>query len=178
MRCSPKEGENKPATPTLQPTCDKCGKDLVHYRVEMENLGLAALVEVEARIRLIRKGQTLGTRKPLSSDLEKLLELNGKWREARRNEEDVKNHTGDRFFHYVLPCEVVPAELGDDDYYLFQVWSKHGFTNFGRVHKLRLRRNPHLAVPFDGFLVDDPDARRRRRAVVAGLATLIARVTP
>src|SRR5579862_5684192 len=72
-----KKGNTESPEPQPQAPCDKCGKDFVHYRVEMENLGLATLVEVEARIRLVRKNDTLGTRKPVSADLEKLLARRG-----------------------------------------------------------------------------------------------------
>jgi hypothetical protein len=173
-RCSARKPGGETPQPRLQRPCKKCGKDYIHYRVEMENLGLATLVEVEARIRLVRKNNTLGTREPVPHDFEKLLELNGKWREARRDGQEI---TGNRFFHYLLPCKVLPGELGLEDYYLIQVWSKHGFTNFGRLHKIRLRRDPDPGCLFDRFLVEDPDARRRRRAFLAGLATLITRVT-
>jgi hypothetical protein len=162
----------KEGTPSEQGTCEKCHKQTGHYRLEIENLGLAKVVEVEVRLKLIRKGNKLATREATSLKPEKLLELSGKWYEARRRKPEIKRHTGDRYFHRVLPCDVSLEKLKDeDDYYLIQVWARHGFTNFGRVHKLRLGRTGSGTV--GSFTVEDPDKRRRKRAF-ARLASLIA----
>jgi|SRR5580692_11590825 hypothetical protein len=32
-----------------------------------------------------------------------------------------------RFYHFFIPCEVSKESLGSDEYYLLQVWSRHGF---------------------------------------------------
>jgi hypothetical protein len=174
-----------PEEPREQGECKKCGQKVYHYRLEIENLGLAKVVEVECRLKVIMKNLTLGTRESVPSEPEEpgqpnkpeesekpenLLELSGKWYEARRDELEFKKHTGDRYFHWVLPCGVSPGDLKDDDYYLLQVWSRHGFTNFGRVHKLRLLPGGEL----DGFIVEDPDTRRRRRPFFAWMASFIA----
>jgi len=109
------------------------------YRVEVENLGLWSVVEIEARLWRIERGEnSLPTRHRVEGlPVDGLLELPGKWREARRSDADRERELGNRFFHFRLPGEV-SKERGE---YLFQVWSKHGFTNFGRVHKLRIRDN-------------------------------------
>jgi hypothetical protein len=175
----------KKGTPKQQGACEK-GHQQVHYRLEIENIGLAKVLEVECRLKLIRKNLTLGTRESVAAEPEvpggppqkpaepeELLELSGKWSEARRDKDERQSHTGDRYFHWVLPCGVSPNELKNNDYYLLQVWSRHGFTNFGRVHKLRLRRN-ESGDDFKRFTVEDPDSRRRRRPTVARLASFIA----
>jgi hypothetical protein len=173
--CSPKGLQ--PDTPRQQDACTRegCQNHGVHYRLEIENLGLAKAVEVEFRLRLIRKNETLGTRGTLLDG--QLLELSGKWYQARREETEIRNHTGDRFFHVILPCAVSAEGFGNDDYYLAQVWSKHAFTNFGRAHRLRLRPNPS-GDEFNRFAIEDPDARRRRRAVLDRVTTWLADAFP
>jgi hypothetical protein len=158
-------------------TCTECKTNLVHYRVEIENLGLGKVADLESRLWRIKKKYTLGNRERIELKNSELLELNGKWREAWRTGEEIKGHVGDRFYHFFLPCEVSTEPLGHDEYYLLQIWSRHGFTNFDRVHKLRI--NASDADPsdqFSRFKVENPDTRRRRSRVYAAVATLIAAV--
>lgn len=117
--------------------CDQ----LVRYRVNVENLRLSSVVEVEARLWYINSGPP-DTRHRITTDVDHLMELSGKWHEARRTPTELSWDLGDRFFSFRLPDDgldqVTPEMLADNDRYLFQVWSKHGFTNFGKVHKLRV----------------------------------------
>jgi hypothetical protein len=143
-----------------------------HYRVAVENLGLGRVVEIEARLwRITRRGEDeLPSRKRIVFEPDSLLELPGKWREARRTEhekEDLK--VGDRWYRFRLPCAVSAAALaGADGYFLFQLWSKHGFTNFGRLHRLRI-------VARHGVLLDDDAFAEPSRSVgFAPVATAIA----
>jgi gamma-glutamylcyclotransferase (GGCT)/AIG2-like uncharacterized protein YtfP len=160
--------------PERAKVCHKCGSSRVHYRVEIENLALGSVVEVEARLWRIRVNG-LRTRERVSMDNDNLLELRGKWHEARRPQTEIVSHTGDSFYHFRLPCCVSATSNGSSDQYLFQVWSKHGFTNFGRVHKLRIRPDPHSPVnPFGCLSVEDPGAERRR--ALAPIAAITARL--
>ena len=157
--------------------CPQCETTLVHYRVEIENLGLGKVADLESRLWRIKKKNTLGNRERIELKNSELLELNGKWREAWRTSDEITGRVGDRFYHFFIPCDVSKEPLGSDEYYLLQVWSRHGFTNFGRVHKLRISAGD--ADPpdrFNYFKVDNPDARRRRSRVYATAATLIATV--
>ncbi len=160
-------------TAATQHKCPVCETDVIHYRVEIENLGLGRVVEVEARLWLIkRKG--LAKRKRIPMDVDQLLELNGKWQEARRRSAEA----GNRFFHFLLPCSVSLEPLSGRDQCLFQVRSKHGFTNFGRVQRLRIKLNV-LGVadyPFNRFEANDPDAGLWRRRIYQHLATVIASI--
>jgi hypothetical protein len=144
------------------------GTDRVHYRVRAENVGLENLVEVEARLWHIEvDDQGYRTRRRIPIEVDKLMVLPGKWSEARRTQQD----TGGRSFRFRLPVEVSPEGLADRDEYLFQVWSKHGFTNFGRVHKLRL-------IPRYGLLAihdDDKGGRFRFERVTTGIAKIAKR---
>jgi hypothetical protein len=175
--CS-RAGLRKQKPPTnYEATCPECKTTAVHYRLEIENLGLGKVADLESRLWRIKKKSTLGNREKIELKNSELLELNGKWREARRTSEEITGHVGDRFYHFFIPCEVSTEPLGSDEYYLLQVWSRHGFTNFGRVHKLRI--NASDADPpdrFSRFKVENPDARRRRSRVYATVATLIATV--
>jgi hypothetical protein len=175
--CS-RSGLSKEKPPTnYEVTCQECETTLVHYRVEIENLGLGKVADLESRLWRIRKRSTLGNRDKIELKNSELLELNGKWREAWRTGEEITGHVGDRFYHFFIPCEVSKEPLGADEYYLLQVWSRHGFTNFGRVHKLRI--NASDADPserFSRFKIENPDARRRRSRAYATVATLIATV--
>lgn len=115
---------------------------IVHYSVNVENLGLSNVVEIEARLWYIRSGPP-DTRHRISLGVDRLMDLSGSWREAQRTSTEIKHLLGDRFFRFQLPDDgldqVTPEMLGVRDRYLFQVWSKHGFTNFGKVHKLRIK---------------------------------------
>jgi hypothetical protein len=158
--------------PSPAKPCSTCERRAVHYRVEVENLGLAAVVEIKFRAWLIRrKGLATRERIPIKND--QLLELNGKWREALRADDDIERHAGDRFFHVLLPCCVSPDGLGVNDEYLFQAWSKHGVTNFGRVHKLRIKFDPASPDrPFGRLDAEDPSSGRWH--VFAPAAAIIA----
>jgi hypothetical protein len=138
---------------------------------------LGKVADLESRPWRIKKKSTLGNREKIELKNTELLELNGKWREAWRTDEEIAGHVGDRFYHFFIPCEVSNEPLGSDEYFLLQVWSRHGFTNFGRVHKLRI--NASDADPsdlFSRFKVESPDARRRRSRAYATVATLITTV--
>lgn len=146
----------------------------VRYRVMAENCGLASVVEVEARLWRIARCQNLpDTRHDIRLPVDRLMELPGKWHEARRRADEIELDVGDSLFRFRLPdCgreQISPGKLrGKGEYwdrYLFQVWSKHGFTNFGRVHKLRIECGA------DGdFQYASPDARH----ILALAATSIA----
>lgn len=49
-RCSPRDTWTEEPNVSYRRTCPDCDGDLVHYRVEVENLGLAKVVEVEVRL--------------------------------------------------------------------------------------------------------------------------------
>lgn len=170
QRCSPRgTWKESPATTTRK--CKECQSDNVHYRVEIENLGLAKVVDIEVRLwRITGGGLASRTRIPMAVD--QLLELNGKWQESRNR----SNSAGNRFFHFLLPCEVSGTRQASNVQFLFQVQAKHSITNFGRVQKLRIAPNPLGAaeIPFDHFSAKDPDARMWRRRGYARIATLIA----
>lgn len=134
------------------------------YRVEVENLGLCSVVEVEARLWWIGDDKK---RHSLALNSDQLLELSGKWHEARRTKEEVEDlRVGDSFFRFLLEGESENRLISEHDRYLFQVWSKHGFTNFGRVHRLRLLR--------DGGNYSYPDDGRKRRRGFAPIARMIS----
>ncbi len=175
--CS-RSGLQKEQSPiNYETTCQECKTTLVHYRVEIENLGLGKVADLESRLWRIGKKNTLGNRERIELKNSELLELNGKWREAWRTGEEITERVGDRFYHFFIPCEVSKEPLGSDEYYLLQVWSRHGFTNFGRVHKLRIHAgDADPSDRFSRFKVEAPDARRRRSRVFATVATLIATV--
>jgi hypothetical protein len=175
--CS-RSGLRKEKSPiNYETTCQECETTLVHYRVEIENLGLSKVADLESRLWRIRKKNTLGNRERIELKNSELLELNGKWREAWRTGEEITERVGDRFYHFFIPCEVSKEPLGSDEYYLLQVWSRHGFTNFGRVHKLRIHAgDADPSDRFSRFKVQAPDAKRRRSRVFATVATLIATV--
>jgi hypothetical protein len=145
--------------------CPMCGRSTVHYRIEIENLGLAKVLEIEPRLLLVRRQRrALATREWIPLEAEKLLELNGKWHEARRGRYELDERIGDSFYHFFMPCAVSSDQLGPDDYYLIQVWARHGFTNFGRVHKLRIRKNAHPdQFGFDAFRIEGSDGQRHLR---------------
>jgi hypothetical protein len=176
VRCSQSESDRE--EPTVVGRCPKCGRAAVHYRVEIENLGLSKVLEIEPRLLLVRRRErTLATREWMPLEAEKLLELNGKWHEVRRQAYELDERVGDSFYHFFMPCAVSPAALSGDDYYLIQVWARHGFTNFGRVHKLRIRLNerPWSSVS-NGFSIDAPDDRKRLRRVSVPSTRFIAGV--
>jgi hypothetical protein len=142
------------------------------YSVQIENLGLGSAVELEARLWLIETNpDQLDNRTKIDLKVDKLLELSGKWREARRTPDDIRLRAGNSYFRFELPPDVGPDKLVNGGRYLFQVWSKHGFTNFGRVHKLRIARGS------DGEFKYADDARdAARQSVFAYLIRLITRL--
>ena len=157
----------------FQPTAEDQNLTGVHYRVKVENRGLSSVVDVEARLWLIKHGRPV-TRQRIPLEIDQLMELNGKWREARRLPSEL---TGDRFFRFRLPAEISSETIDEKDSYLIQVRSKHGFTNFGRVHKLRIK--PQLSIvshsPADRLVAENPDAMRwHLRRWSASLTTKIA----
>lgn len=143
------------------------------YGVRVENAGLGRVVEVEARLwRIERNKDSLNTRHRIPIKVDKLLECSGRWREARRTGHQINYlKVGDRYFHFQFPAEVTASALRNDDQYLFQVWSKHGFTNFGRVHLVRIARQN------DGRLIprgeDQPHTRRLSFEPVARLISWV-----
>jgi hypothetical protein len=178
------EPESTSPAPPEVVTCSQCGASVrpastractceAHYRVAVENLGLGRVVEIEARLwLLVRSGDAVPTRKRVTFQPDTLLELPGKWREACRTSherDDLK--VGDRLYRFRLPCEVSAAALsGKDAYFLFQIWSKHGFTNFGRLHLLRI-------IEKDACLLDDNAyAQLGRRPSFAPIATAVATI--
>jgi hypothetical protein len=170
------------------------------YSIQVENLGLGSAVELEARLWLISTdADKLDTRTNIDLKVEKLLELSGKWHEARRTPDDIRLRAGNSQFRFELPRgddftvplgqltvpsrqiivrsgqvdvgpqpfvisapqpAVGPEQLVNDRRYLFQVWSKHGFTNFGRVHKLRIACGDNGQFKYAD---DARDAARRPR---------------
>jgi hypothetical protein len=167
QRCSPRGSWPEHPVATSVP-CTACKSAAVHYRVEIENLGLSKVVDIEVRLwRINQRGLASRTRIPVAVD--QLLELNGKWQESRHR----ATATGNRYFHFLMPCAVSSA---GSDQYLFQVQSKHGFTNFGRVQKLRITPDLLAApqAPFGRFTARDPDARVWWRRGYAGIATVTA----
>ena len=170
QRCSPR-GTWPEHPVAITRSCKVCETTDVHYRVEIENLGLAKVVDIEVRLwRVTRRG--LANRTRIAMPVDQLLELNGKWQERRHKPDSA----GNRFFHFLLPCEVSGIGLGAENHFLFQVQSKHGLTNFSRVQKLRIV--PDLLgvanVPFGHFSAQDPDAMTWRRRSYARVATLIS----
>jgi hypothetical protein len=145
----------------------------VHYRVAVENLGLGRVVEVEARLWLLtRRGDAPPTRQRICFEPDTLLELSGKWREACRTPHERDDlQVGDTLYRFRLPCQVSADALsGQNGYFLFQIWSKHGFTNFGRLHLIRI-------IARDGCLLDDNAfAQVRRRPNFAWAASVIAAI--
>ena len=118
---------------------DQCGTGQVRYRVLAENLGLGRIVEIEARLWHIRQVDRLATRRQIPIEVDRLLECSGKWHEAIRKQHEIDVlKVGDTKFRFRFPAEVSAKSLRVGERYLFQVWSKHGFTNFGRVHLMRI----------------------------------------
>jgi len=74
------------------------------YSIQIENLGLGSAVELEARLWLISTdADKLDTRTNIDLKVEKLLELSGKWHEARRTPDDIRLRAGNSQFRFELP---------------------------------------------------------------------------
>jgi hypothetical protein len=157
---------------------DQCRTGQVRYRVLAENLGLGRIVEIEARLWQIKQADRLATRHQIPIEVDRLLECSGKWHEATRKQHEINVlKVGDTKFRFRFPAEVSAKNLRAEERYLFQVWSKHGFTNFGRVHLMRIDQEGGnlTARP-----VDQPGRPKLRfepaATAIAGIAKLIMRV--
>lgn len=83
------------------------------------------------------------TRQRVDLKNEALFQLNGIWASRRRTSEQRTDRTGDNRFRFLSdPADLrLEDRLGDNDRLLFQVWAQHGFTNFGRVKTLVVKKD-------------------------------------
>lgn len=94
------------------------------------NQRITRVVEVKARLLILDKGSNYDDRQEVELEHPDLFELAGYWARI------VEGRT--RYFRFkVEPKGTTLPKLGPNQDLLFQVWSKHSFSNFGRLHRRR-----------------------------------------
>jgi hypothetical protein len=115
------------------------GADGTYTGFDVENLGLARAVQVEARVWYVRVGGRLDDRQQVM--LRKggdLLTLNGKWRESRPSAWEHTHKIGNSKFRFLFREPICASTTATNDRYLIQIACNHSFSNFGRVHIFRI----------------------------------------
>jgi hypothetical protein len=107
------------------------------------NKSRVSAVQLQARLwHVVPAAAGFPARHRIALKNEELFQLNGVWAARRRTGEQRTDRTGDNRFRFLTdPVDIrLEDRLGDDDRLLFQVWAQHGFTNFGRVETLVIKK--------------------------------------
>ena len=114
---------------------------------DVTNEGRFPVIEVKARLFKISEKTKPPTRDRIALRTEELFQLRGTWNAKSARSGTYGPPNGFRFV--VEGTQALPA-LGPDEFLLFQVNAKHGFTNFSRVALRRWARVDGKLVAWDG----------------------------
>jgi hypothetical protein len=108
------------------------------------NKSRTTAVQLQARLwHVVPATVGFPTRQRVALKNEALFQLSGTRASRHRTSEQRVDRTGDNRFRFLTdPADLrLEDTLGDNDRLLFQVWAQHGFTNFGRVKTLVVKKD-------------------------------------
>ncbi|MBV9093495.1 MAG: hypothetical protein JO132_06415 [Streptosporangiaceae bacterium] len=108
------------------------------YGVHVINKSRVAVIEIEARLFKVNDKTSPPTREPICLKTPELFRLRSKW--APKSNRPT-SHLPPNEFRFLIKDGPATPVLTSYEFLLFQVNSKHGFTNFSRVAIQRWYRN-------------------------------------
>lgn len=117
------------------------------YGFRVTNAGRAPVIEIKARLFRVDTNSRPPAREPVALKTDELFQLPGRW--ARNRRRPASYGSLDSFRFLIGDTHVAPA-LSRGEYLLFQVSSKHAFTNFSRVALQRWVWRDGKLEPWDG----------------------------